>query len=207
MEGFAYVVARDYGFAPNPFYRICTLATCKQIIRKKAQIGDWIIGIGSKSQGRHDHLIYAMRVDEKLTFDQYWNDPRFFYKRPAMNGSIKAMYGDNIYHKDSAGNFQQENSHHSLAGGAVNLLNLEKDTGTSDAVLISHYFYYFGSVREKLPANVARIFDGWNRRGHKRLDESIVSKLISKLEKKYESGYCGDPTKFAGGFKRYSGKN
>ena len=44
MKLFSYILARDFGFAPNPFYSICSLATCKPIIRKKAQIGDWIIG-------------------------------------------------------------------------------------------------------------------------------------------------------------------
>src|SRR5262245_31415483 len=41
---YSYVVARDYGFAPNPFYGFCTLATCKPDIRRTADIGDWIVG-------------------------------------------------------------------------------------------------------------------------------------------------------------------
>jgi hypothetical protein len=40
-------VARDYGFAPNPFFGVCTLATCKPKIRKAAAIGDWVVGTGS----------------------------------------------------------------------------------------------------------------------------------------------------------------
>ena len=48
MTIYSYVVARDYGFAPNPFYGCCTLATCKPIIRRMAQVGDWVIGTGSK---------------------------------------------------------------------------------------------------------------------------------------------------------------
>jgi hypothetical protein len=34
----------DTGFAPNPFHDFLTLATCKPDIRKKAQIGDWVLG-------------------------------------------------------------------------------------------------------------------------------------------------------------------
>ena len=46
MKIYSYIVKRDYGFAPNPFYGYCTLATCKPVIRKHAEIGDIIVGIG-----------------------------------------------------------------------------------------------------------------------------------------------------------------
>src|SRR3981081_4702898 len=68
----SYVVARDYGFAPNPFYGICTLATCKPVIRRTAAIDDCVIGTGSKSRGREGRLVYVMRMDEILTYDTYW---------------------------------------------------------------------------------------------------------------------------------------
>ena len=45
MKIYSYIVKRDYGFAPNPFYGYCTLATCKPVIRKHAEIGDIIQGI------------------------------------------------------------------------------------------------------------------------------------------------------------------
>ena len=40
---FSYVVRSDGGFAPNPFFGYCTLATCKPRIRKGALVGDWIV--------------------------------------------------------------------------------------------------------------------------------------------------------------------
>lgn len=40
MKLFSYVVAREYGFAPNPFFGWCTLATCKPKIRVTAEVGD-----------------------------------------------------------------------------------------------------------------------------------------------------------------------
>jgi hypothetical protein len=52
MRLFSYVVARDYGFAPNPFHRHCTLATCKPGIRARAAVGDWVIGTGAKTKYR-----------------------------------------------------------------------------------------------------------------------------------------------------------
>ena len=43
----SYVVRYDSGFAPNPFYGYCTLATCKPNIRRSADIGDWVNTLSS----------------------------------------------------------------------------------------------------------------------------------------------------------------
>nr|VFK20813.1 MAG: hypothetical protein BECKLPF1236B_GA0070989_12264 [Candidatus Kentron sp. LPFa] len=97
---FSYVVARDYGFAPNPFFGVCTLATCKPRIRKAATIGDWVIGTGSKKNDRQGVLVYVMRVSEAMTFNEYWSDARFLRKIPNLRGSKKQAFGDNIYYRD-----------------------------------------------------------------------------------------------------------
>lgn len=150
MRLLTYVVARDFGFAPNPFYGWCSLATCKPRIRSAAARGDWIVGTGAKTkynlQGR---LIYAMQVEEAMSFDEYWRDPRFLSKRPVLNGSLKQVYGDNIYHK-RAGRWIQENSHHSQANGRPNLLNVEHDT-RANRVLVSQTFVYFGVNAPPIP--------------------------------------------------------
>ena len=73
---YSYIVANDTGFAPNPFHGYCTLATCKPRIRKTARVGDWIVGTGSKRNGKAGYAVYAMRVTEIMTFDEYWSDPR-----------------------------------------------------------------------------------------------------------------------------------
>src|SRR5712672_36303 len=99
MRLYSYVVARDYGFAPNPFMGVCTLATCKPKIRAKAKIGDWVVGTGVASRKRSGRLVYAMRVSAAMTFNEYWNDPRFQDKKPNMRGSKKQAFGDNIYSK------------------------------------------------------------------------------------------------------------
>ncbi len=116
MKLFSYVVARDFGFAPNPFYGFCTLATCKPEIRKQAQIGDWIVGTGSNQLNCLNKLIYVMRITDKITYNDYWHDSRYKCKKPIMNGSLKQMYGDNIYYKDY-NKWHQVHSHHSLENG------------------------------------------------------------------------------------------
>ena len=82
MKLYSYVVARDFGFAPNPFFGICTLATCKARIRCTAKVGDWIVGTGSTDFELEGRLVYAMRVSEIASYDEYWDDPRFQMKRP-----------------------------------------------------------------------------------------------------------------------------
>ena len=142
---YTYSITRDFGFAPNPFHGICTLATCKPGIRKSAQVGDWVMGIGGSSlKPVNRKCIFLMKVSEKIGFQEYWDDNRFSLKRPSRNGSMVQMLGDNIYHKDDKGCWLQEDSHHSNHDGTTNITNLERDTGSTDRVLISRFFIYFG---------------------------------------------------------------
>src|SRR5262245_55608098 len=99
----SYVVRFDSGFAPNPFYGLCTLATCKPDIRRSADIGDWIVGSGSadRSVRRGGYLVYAMRVTDTKTFRAYDADPRFESKKPYRRGSRKQSCGDNIYYPNA----------------------------------------------------------------------------------------------------------
>ncbi|WP_147445453.1 hypothetical protein [Corallococcus aberystwythensis] len=150
MKLYSYVVARDYGFAPNPFFGYGTLATCKPRIRKGARVGDWVIGTGATDYELGSHLIYAMRVGETLTFDQYWKDTRFRMKRPNLQGSLKQAFGDNIYHHSAGGAWCQERSHHSHRNGQLNRANLANDTRV-DRVLVADWFVYFGASAVKVP--------------------------------------------------------
>lgn len=149
----SYVVRYDSGFAPNPFYSYCTLATCKPIIRKSADIGDWVVGSGSndRSVRRGGHLVYAMRVTEALTFDAYDRDPRFESKKPYRNGSRKQSCGDNIYFRAAAGvGWQQRDSFHSRPDGSLNPDHVARDTSVN-RVLISNDFVYFGGEGPEFP--------------------------------------------------------
>ena len=207
MVIYSYVIARDFGFAPNPFFRHCTLAACKPIIRKNAQIGDWVIGTVSaaKNSELKNRLVYAMRIEEKLTFDDYWNDNRFFCKRPVMNGSQKQLYGDNIYHiNPNTGKFIQENSHHSLEGGLVNMKNYIRDL-SSKFVLISKTYWYFGEKAIQIPDKLKGIIK--SGQGHKKIDDIILIKIfVGWIQKQKEHGFIEKPTKFSEEFERYKGE-
>lgn len=199
---YSYVVVRDYGFAPNPFSGSCTLATCKPKIRAKASVGDWVIGVGAVSTGRSGNLIYAMKVSEVLTFDDYWSDPRFLVKRPVLNGSLKRAYGDNIYHR-KGGFWIQEDSHHSLVGGRVNMENQKRDV-SADRVLIADEFYYFGDHDVPVPA-VARKQGRHDLcrpgRGHRvNIPNTLRDSFITWLTGNYTPGIHGQPAQWKGAF-------
>jgi hypothetical protein len=91
---FSYVVDHDEGKEPNPYFGTCTLCRCKfsekaeksqgkegpknivELAAEKILIGEevWVIGTGGKgkrSVGRNGTLIYAMRVDEVLTREEF----------------------------------------------------------------------------------------------------------------------------------------
>jgi len=158
MRLWTYKISRDYGFAPNPFFGFCTVACCKPDIRRGAALGDLIVGCGSAKLSLVGRAIYAMKVTEKLTFQQYWDDARFIRKRPVFTAGVAHEYGDNIYHHNAEGAWIQEDSHHSLEAGEWNELNASRDLG-ADAVLISTDFVYWGRLAPNIPEHL-RTFDG-----------------------------------------------
>lgn len=200
-KAYSYIVKRDYGFAPNPFYGVLTLATCKQVIRKGAGIGDIVIG---NADSDNDHkLIYIAKVSEVLTYDQYWDDLRFSQKKPVMNGSRKKLYGDNIYHHGLGGEWIQEDSHHSNNDGTANLYNLERDTNTTDHVLVCNEFIYFGESMIDLPD--AFEYCICRNRGHHCPPYDDAQGLWDYLIAKYPGGgMIALPQKFSS-FERYDG--
>lgn len=181
MRLHSYVIRRDYGFAPNPFHGVCTLATCKKLIRRFANVGDWVVATGSAQYNRAGQLVCAMKICETMSFDDYWHGPRFQLKKPVMNGSRMMGYGDNIYHHSPGGDWLQADSHHSLEGGVVNPKNLNDDTETN-RVLIAEEFWYFGSRAPVIPAE----FRGEGKadicvgRGHKvNFDDGLVEDFLA----------------------------
>jgi hypothetical protein len=203
-----YVVARDFGFAPNPFFGYCTLATCKPMIRAKAQIGDWIVGMGGKDLGAVGKCVFAMRVTETTTFEKYWTSPEYREKKPIRNGSLKTLVGDNIYHFDARSSaWVQADSHHSNVDGSPNVHNLTRDT-KSDRVLISRHFYYFGKSAPVVPTEILTKLSFKNTIGHRKHGLVECSDFFHWLHANFgKSLNCveDDPFNFEQGDRRYSG--
>lgn len=192
IRAFSYVVAHDGGFAPNPFYRWCTLACCKPRIRASAMPGDLIIGLSR----RCERLVYLMRVSERLTFEAYWADPRFEAKRPDWGSPRrKRRRGDNIYQPDAAGGFTQlRSSHWDHQRNQESSHAKRRDTGVN-AVLAARDFAYFGAAGPPLPGALRFL---QVTRGHRC---RFSSQQVAALEHYFESvgrGVMGPPTLWPG---------
>jgi Nucleotide modification associated domain 2 len=201
-----YVVDRDFGFAPNPFHGICTLATCKPRIRRVAKESDWVIGMGGARLKATGQCIFAMKVSRSITFDEYWTNSSYQDKRPVRNGSLKMIVGDNIYHK-SHGEWQQLDSHHSHPDGSPNIHNITNDT-RSDAVLVSDHFFYFGSAAVEIPTPILQSLGYKNQRSHRTFESAAAQPLISFIETNYTlNRVLADPFDFEAASSRYSAKD
>ncbi len=204
---YMYVVARDFGFAPNPFHGVCTLATCKPKIRKTAQVSDWIIGMGGAQLKAVGRCIYAMQVTDTLTFDAYWDDPVYACKRPVRNGSRKTIMGDNIYHRPTGTTvWVQEDSHHSQIDGSPDSSNIRNDT-QANRVLISRNFYYFGNAASTVPRDILSQLGFHNGIGHRKFTQARAQPFLDWLHSDYKgraNTVIGDPYQFMKSSSRYS---
>lgn len=165
-----YRLDHDLGFAPNPFFGWCTLACCMPQVREHASLGDIIVGIagsGPRGLGRiHPQLIYWMLVEDALTFDQYWRDPRFARKRPQIGGPKMYAVGDRTYrHEPGDADWSYESSMHYVPGAAQpGGGHVAKDTKV-DRLLVGRTFTYWGGTGPVVPPHLLDLFP--NPRGQK----------------------------------------
>ncbi|MDE5880856.1 MAG: hypothetical protein K2H60_03925 [Muribaculaceae bacterium] len=164
-----YLMTYDTQFAPNPFYGILTLATCKPVIRRKAEIGDWISGwtameVRDKENKKHtfkdgQKMIYLARITDKMTFAEYWE--KYPEKRPVSLSSIttekrcgrgcggkkqeNTSYnsGDNIYKPYHKNDKTGEISYEQLENSSHKPDEADHDL-SGKYVLLCDEFYYFG---------------------------------------------------------------
>lgn len=158
---FSYIVARDTGLAPNPFWGKLTLAVCKPQIRSSAREGDIIVGLTPRPLGYG--LVYAAVVSETLSFSEYFQDIRFQKKKPQMTSpDQKNRAGDNFYMPTEEG-YTQLWSLHSNADGTENKEKKVRDL-SGKYVLIGNEYYYYGNASLILPDNLSFLQVG---RGHR----------------------------------------
>ncbi len=191
MRVFSYIVAYDSGYSPNPFHGFCTLACCKPVIRRHAQVGDIIIGLTPKARGHR--LVYAMRVAERLTFDQYWHDPRFRPKRPRMSSASAVDWsGDNHYEPIGNGRFKQRPSRHSHDDGAEDRHAMSHDLGADrgNPVLVGTDYAYFGTKARRLPDEFSFLAV---RRGHRSTFTKEQVRFVCKLLDGLSQGVHASP--------------
>lgn len=191
---FTYVVYHDTGLAPNPYHGYCTIACCKPHIRRTAQVGDWIVGIGSVSKGRGGKAVFAMQVIETMPFEDFWDDSRFEAKRPRIDAGPIEVAGDNIYHRKRRAWVQLPSLHSNPDGGQCSS-EMEEDLRVN-RVLIGEAFTYWGGVGPSLPYFAGeRLFAG---RGHKfKYRPEVVAEFLEWYDQLGTQGVLGEPADLA----------
>ncbi len=141
MRLFSYKMTNDSGFAPNPFFGVLTMATCKPGMRKSKRQGDSIAGFTSKElcgdEIGEERLVFLMQVTDKIPMSSYYSHPKFQNKIPDLGHSqIVYKAGDNIYKPVDGEFIQLENKNHASK-------HQQRDL-SGEFVLVSDRFYYFG---------------------------------------------------------------
>jgi hypothetical protein len=179
MKLYTYCLRYDSGAAPNPYWGICTLAICKPAIRRTAEIGDWIVGLGSAHSpigDISDHVVYAMKVTGKLTLKEYDQFCKTFVikKIPDWRSrDYRLRMGDCIYNYVTGENPK-------MRRGVHNELNKERDLSGQYA-LLSKQFFYFGSKPVRLPEHLQPIIH--TTQGYKsEANEPFIDPFVTWME-------------------------
>ncbi len=186
MKVCSYVVKSDCGLAPNPFWGYCTLALSTpnhQGIRLFKE--DWIIGTTFRSKGAK--LIYAMKILDKLHFDEYFRDHRFQDKIPNLQGNWQEKCGDNIYFLDDDGFWQQ----------LPNSYRTSKQEIRQDLkypyVYVAEEFYYLGEKAVHLPTEFRQVVVNQLDSADVREDQ-LANQIVDWIQKNLQPGIYGFPS-------------
>ena len=179
MTLYSYCLRYDDGAAPNPYWGICTLSICKPKIRRTAQEGDWVVGLGSKHSPVGDistQVVYAMKVTKILSIKEYDNHCRVSLggKIPDWtNSDFRKKKGDCIYDFSAEEKPKLRRSIHKEE-------NRETDLSGKN-VLLSNHFYYFGDKPIALRPDLRAIIH--STQGHKsHANEPYVADFVNWIE-------------------------
>lgn len=175
---YTYVVRYDDGKAPNPYWGVCTLAICKPGIRRRARVGDWIVGTGSRHSPLGDvgtSVVYAMQVTDTMTMNEYDGYTKAYLpaKAPlASSSDPRRWVGDSIFDFGKPGVPIRPGSPHGEKDRA-------RDLG-GEYVLLSDRFIYFGDQPRRLPDDLLPIVKGGQ--GHRsQANEPYLGRFVEWL--------------------------
>lgn len=205
MKMFTYKLTHDTGFAPNPFGKALTLATCKPGMRKKRKVGEWVAGFSSvelstiaKKTGVHispDAIIYIGQISKVLSLGEYFDDPQFADKKPPENSNedLIACCGDNMYRElpKGAGEGPQyekiTNIYH------CDRSQIERDIAGKN-VLIFDRFTYLGRKAQPLPSHIVlNRPNGPTTYGYGNDDQEQIKAAIDWMESEFGTGRIDYP--------------
>jgi hypothetical protein len=190
-----YTMTSDSGFAPHVGDGWISLACCAAPTREHTRVGSFVLGVSGKTmRGVPFHTpIFLMQVDEKLTFDEYFNDERFRGR------------ADNIYFKGEDGDYVQDKDRRHLKDKRYRRMHSdENDAEKSRHVLLSRHFYYFGDcwrrgdsrLTEEMEKLCERVGFKYTVGGHYkkvRMDNRFVQRFLRYIIRNYRVGKNGEP--------------
>ncbi len=175
---FTYRITHDKGVAPNPYWGVCTLVICKPVIRRTAEVGDWIVGIGSKEHKVVcNKIVFAMKVTQKMTLEEYDKFTARKCRRKISDlksRNPKRWVGDSIFDY-STGSPKPRLSLHRTKPEV-----LAKDIRGENA-LLSRNFYYFGVNAISVPPSLRSIIPK-DRGDRSKANEPYVEPFIKWIE-------------------------
>jgi hypothetical protein len=179
MKLYSYCLRYDDGAAPNPYWGTCTLAICKPAIRRTAQVGDWVVGLGSANSpigDVSDCVVYAMQVTQKLTMKEYDEYCKTSLPKKIPNWrsrDFRLRMGDCIY--DFSTGIRP-----GLRWSVHTEHNRKRDLSGKFALLSKNY-YYFGDKPVPLPETLHGIVH--DTQGHKsNQNEPYVQTFVDWIE-------------------------
>jgi hypothetical protein len=140
-----YIMTEDTGFAPNPDFGVCTLATCKpNHMRASLTQGDFIVGLFRGSEPTK--VVYVMMLDQVLTLHDYFSDRRFARKKPTR----RYKQGDNLYHTSNRTRVLARGAEFDGVGYHQEVEKQNRDT-KGNRVFVGRDFIYLGGKAKLLP--------------------------------------------------------
>jgi hypothetical protein len=179
MKLYSYCLRFDDGAAPNPYWGICTLAICKPAIRRTANVGDWVVGLGSANSPIGDisnGVVYAMKISDIRSLWGYdiLCQTKHQGKIPDWHSTdFRRRVGDCIYD-------YSEESPPKIRLSVHDERNRKRDLSGENA-LISNHFYYFGDHPIELPQDLSVLIH--NQQGHKvKANQSYLERFVEWIE-------------------------
>ena len=185
---YLYKLTTDNGGAPCIQNELFSLAICKPMIRRTAQVGDLVFGFAANSLDVDNSLIYVARVTEDSPNGEYYRKRRF----SSRNDRIYERRGDRLEWRSGA-----------LFHGPA---NQQHDVGEHPAyerarVLLSNDFRYFGShgtAEYKSRFAVIRGVVESMKQGHRVVTDGPLweelQALGAELWKETRNNVLGEPT-------------
>ena len=178
---FTYVIPNDGGFAPNPFFGICTLNCCKPVIRRTAQKGDWVAAnTAADFPAGPGLLVYAMRVTDKMTMGEYeaWTRRELPEKIPSSRSrDYRRRAGDSMYDFSDDPPTRRRDGFHAPEEMGHDLSGVY--------TLLSDHFYYFGAQPVEVPPHLLPVIH--LGRGHKSAkNDPYVEDFVAWITTEFE---------------------